>query len=266
MTLEQEVAKRRPIPIEDRPDPVAWAEDIAGIRLDPWQRNLLSTTHKRQLLLCSRQTGKTEAVALKAAYETAFNPGASVLVIAPTLRQSRNLFDRLEFCLLNDASVGRPTVHTRTMIRLPHGGTVRALPGDKPDMVRGLTATSVILDEAAFCRESIMAILLPMLATTNGSMAMLSTPSGPTGVFYDAWQSDDWHKTMVLAHDCPRITIDFLEDAKRQLGDLAFRQEYLCEFIQTSTAFFSADMIDAAFSNDRSTFVDQAPPRKSFIE
>ena len=250
--LRRAVEHRRPPDLSQRPDPIDWVRQVANIELDDWQKKVMTSDHKRALLLCSRQTGKTETVALKCAYEAAFNHQAHILAIAPSLRQSRNLFERIEHALLNTEPYLKIDVHTRTTIRLGHGGTVRALPGDRPDMVRGLTATQIILDEAAFVRDEILAILLPMLATTGGSMTMLTTPSGPSGLFYQAWHSDsdEWDKTRVLATECPRITPEFLDEARRKLGPLAFAQEYECRFIQTASSFFNADVIAQAFEAD----------------
>ena len=246
--LESIAASRKPIVLGDAPDVVAWAEAAAGIQLDAWQRDIIANSHKRKLLLCSRQTGKSEIAALAGAYKALFSAHASVAVISPTLRQSRNLFERIESAILNTDPCPRIIRHTSTMIRLAHGGTVRALPGDAPDKVRGLTATDIVIDEAAFVREAVLMVVLPMLATTDGAMTMLSTPSGPQGPFYDAWHtSEGWLKTKVLATNCPRISAEFLADARRKLGEMAYRQEYNCEFIQASSTFFSAELIRQAF-------------------
>lgn len=265
-TLRREVEAREAPDMSCAPDPVEWAERTTGMILDDWQAEIMRGDAKRELLLCSRQTGKTQVVALRCAYDAIFRPGASIIAIAPTLRQSRNLFDRIENTILNSDPVPKILHHTRTMIRLAHGGTVRALPGDSPDKVRGLTATGAIVDEAAFVRDEVMAIILPMLSTTDGTLVMLSTPSGPSGTFYDNWQAPKgWKKTKVLATQCSRISPEFLEEARAKLGDLSFRQEYMCEFVQSATTFFSASMIADAFDHDDAadSYIDDV--EESFI-
>lgn len=62
-------------------DPVAWAEQISGLDLDGWQKGVLRSTAKRLMLLCSRQSGKSEAVALLAAV-IAVRGGAVIAVSA----------------------------------------------------------------------------------------------------------------------------------------------------------------------------------------
>ena len=48
-------------------DPVAWAERIAALTLDPWQRDVLLSAAPRLLLNATRQSGKSAVAALKAA-------------------------------------------------------------------------------------------------------------------------------------------------------------------------------------------------------
>ena len=247
-TLREMVEARSPALMETAPAPAQWAESAAGIQLDDWQRHVLESDEKRLLLLCSRQTGKSEAVALAGAYRAIYQRGARVLVIAPTLRQSRNLFERISHAVHSTEPVPRIIRRTSTHIQFAHGGSVRALPRDSPDGVRGLVASHVVIDEAAFCRDEVLHVVLPMLSTTGGSLTMLSTPSGPSGLFYEAWRDEaGWTRIKVLAANCPRISEEFLRDARRKLGDLSFRQEFLCEFVQASSTFFSAELIRQAF-------------------
>ena len=49
-------------------DPVAWAERIAELTLDPWQRDVLLSAAPRLLLNATRQSGKSTVAALKAAW------------------------------------------------------------------------------------------------------------------------------------------------------------------------------------------------------
>ena len=96
-------------------------------------------------------------------------------------------------------------------------------------------------------RESVMNVILPMLSTTGGTLIMLSTPSGQEGLFFDAWQSGEWEKVKVTADQCPRISDEFLLDARRKLGDFGYRQEYQCEFLQGNQSYFNSEDIQAAF-------------------
>jgi len=74
----------------------------------------------------------------------------------------------------------------------------------------------------------------PMLAVSGGRLILMSTPYGQTGHFFEEWTNggNSWERVECKATDCPRIPQQFLEGERASLGDF-FRQEYLCEFVQT---------------------------------
>ena len=73
-------------------DPVLLARD-AGIEPDDWQANLLRDMPRRALLLCSRQSRQVHRDGLDGASWTAiYQPGALVLLVSPSQRQSGELF------------------------------------------------------------------------------------------------------------------------------------------------------------------------------
>jgi hypothetical protein len=53
----------------------------------------------------------------------------------------------------------------------------------------------------------------------------------------------------VTAHQCPRITPEFLAEEYLELGDRWFRQEWLTEFNDRVGAMFAKDVIDKAFAD-----------------
>src|SRR3954454_3338641 len=66
-------------------DPVSWAERIAGLTLDPWQRDVLLSAAPRLLLNATRQSGKSTAAALKAAWTVL--PGRPLSGVIASSRQ-----------------------------------------------------------------------------------------------------------------------------------------------------------------------------------
>jgi hypothetical protein len=73
----------------------------------------------------------------------------------------------------------------------------------------------------------------PMLAVSGGRLILLSTPRGKRGIFWRVWEHDaDWTKVRVTAYECPRITKEYLERERRNIGDWWFAQEYLCSVVE----------------------------------
>jgi hypothetical protein len=52
----------------------------------------------------------------------------------------------------------------------------------------------------------------------------------------------------VPASECPRITPEFLEEEKRELGAMRFSEEYQLAFVDDDAAAFPVDIIANAFT------------------
>src|SRR5215472_5706229 len=74
-------------------DAVAFAEDRLGFHPDLWQANLLRSTAPWLLLNCSRQSGKSTTTAVLALHTALYDPGL-ILLVSPSLRQSKELFGK----------------------------------------------------------------------------------------------------------------------------------------------------------------------------
>jgi hypothetical protein len=205
--------------------------DAQGLTPDPWQRALLLSTDRQILLNCSRQSGKSTAVAALALHTALFVPGALVLLLSPSLRQSGEIFRKV---LDGYNAAGRPlrAVH-RTQLRLEllNGSRVLCLPG-REDTIRAFGGVRLlVLDEAARIPTDLYRSVRPMLAVSQGRLVALSTPFGRRGWFYEEWQGNGpWKKVQITWRDCPRITPEFIEEERRALGDAWVRQEYECNF------------------------------------
>lgn len=257
-------------PPADITDPVTWAERAAGIHLDAWQQGVLRSEAKRLALLCCRQSGKTESVSLLAAKIAA--QGGAAVVVAPSLRQSSNLFRRLRAHLSRSGT--SMTRETATEIATAGGGLAVCLPGDRPSMLRGQSlrhagTAALIIDEAAFVKDELWPVASPMLAAApDARLVLLSTPAGPAGEFHRIWSEEQaFEKVTVKAADCPRISPEFLEEERRRLGPL-FAQEYECRFISSGASVFDASLLASLFDvpveEDEPDIIEVpiAPPRR----
>ena len=244
--IKHRIAKTSNAPQETVvPDPVTFIQDAIGMTLDPWQREVIESTEKRVLMPCARQVGKSQTAANLCAYRAVAEPGINILLISPSLRQSRLLFDKVESVLMKSVNPKVTfDIHTRTHLQLSNGSSIHALPGTNADLVRGHTSQFVIIEESCFISPTVFEVIFPMLGTTNGTIVQLSTPNGPQGVFWNSWvNEEDWHKVKVFAEDCPRISAEFLEEAFAKLGDYRARQEYGLEFLSIDRIFEQGETI-----------------------
>lgn len=222
----------------------------AGIEPDGWQADVLRSTAPRILLNCCRQSGKSTTTALLGVHTALYAPGALVLLLSPTLRQSGELFRK---CRSLYGALGRPiraSEETQLTLTLANGSRIVSLPGQE-QTVRGYSGAALIaIDEAARVPSELVASARPMLAVSGGRLIALSTPYGARGWWFEAWEHGgaDWERYDVPATACPRIPAAFLEEERRTLGPWWFSQEYECRFMDSQTSVFSRAEVDRMFA------------------
>ena len=246
---------------------VEMAADL-GLALDPWQRDVLTTTARDILLLCSRQAGKTTVAALLALHHAVYEPGSLVLALSPSERQSKRLLRAIRRHYEALRSLAPALAEGQLMLELRNVSEIHALPG-KEGTVRGFSDVDLlVIDEAARVEDDLYASVRPMLAVSGGQLIALSTPFGKRGFFHREWTAGGagWHRARVTAHDVPRIPAAWLERERARIGDWWFQQEYLCEFVDTDDQLYATDLVLAAVRTDLAplalpTFADQEQQR-----
>ncbi|RDD62622.1 terminase large subunit domain-containing protein [Ferruginivarius sediminum] len=230
-------------------DPIEFAVD-AGLDPDEWQRDLLIGDDRKILLNCCRQSGKSTTAAMLALHDAFYSAPSLTILISPSQRQSTELFRKVATFYHHVEGAPEAELESALRLELKNGSRIVSLPGSEAT-VRGYSAANtVVIDEASRVPDDLIAAVRPMLATTRGRMIGLSTPYGKRGWFYETWENGaDWKKVRITADDCPRITPEFLEDERREMGEWLFRQEYYCEFVDTEEQFFSSAVIEAALKD-----------------
>jgi hypothetical protein len=232
-------------------DPVRFAE-MLQVEADPWQQTALRWKGKKLLMCCSRQAGKSTISAILALHRILFVPGSLVLLVSPSQRQSSELFKKVsEFIKLLPVQLEK-IEDNKLSVQLKSGSRVVSLPSTEAT-IRGYSGASlIIVDEAARLPDHIFFSISPMVAVSQGQMILLSTPAGKRGFFHDAYISEgnEWEKITVTADQCPRISAEFLEKERTQIGDFYFRQEYLCEFLEPEGSLFTLEQINNCFTDD----------------
>ncbi len=200
---------------------------------------------------CSRQSGKSTTAAVLALHRAIYHPKSLILLVSPSLRQSSELFrkvtDQLNSLkikpkLLEDNKLSCTLLNKSRIVSLPSSeGTVRGFSG----------ASIIIEDEASRVPDELYRSIRPMLAVSRGKLILMSTPWGKRGHFFEEWEKGEgWEKVQVKATECPRISEEFLEEERRSIGDWWFRQEYMCEFVETLDQVFGYDVITSSISNE----------------
>jgi hypothetical protein len=246
------VRRRSPDRDEGALDGVTWARERLGFSADAVQARVLLSTGRRGILNCSRQWGKSTVTAAKAIHHAVTQPGSLTLLVSPSARQSGELLRKAEGFSAQLGFRPKGDGHNEMSLALPNGSRLVGLPGNDVT-VRGFSAVSLLLmDEASRVSDDLYKAVRPMLAVSDGTLWLMSTPNGKRGFCWDAWNDggDTWERIRVTAGECPRIAREFLVEERQAMGDRWFRQEYLCEFTETAGALFAEDDLRRAMRED----------------
>jgi hypothetical protein len=231
-------------------DRVSFARAL-GLEPDPWQEDFLRSISERVLLNCCRQSGKSTMTGIIALHRALYHPGSLILCLAPALRQSQELFGKV---LGFYKDLGRPIpaqAERKLSLELENGSRIVTLPGTEKT-IRGFSGAALLMvDEASRVDDGLYFAVRPMLAVSDGSLIMLSTPAGRRGVFFEEWtEGKGWGRYQVPAADCPRIPQSFLAEERASLPARIYHQEYECSFENVEDAVFSYEDVAGAMSEE----------------
>ena len=127
-------------------DRVAFARDGLGFTPDTWQTEALRWAGKRLMLNCCRQAGKSTIASILALHRALYYPGALVLLVSPSLRQSGELFRKVADLLAQLDHKPELTEDNRLSLRLANGSRVISLPS-KEGTIRGFSGVDLIIED-----------------------------------------------------------------------------------------------------------------------
>lgn len=213
------------------------------------QREVLSSGARFIVLITGRRWGKSKAGALwllDGAMGPEAGPGTVCQWVAPTYSVCK--FGWRELVRLGNQIPGttimsprRPTVDS--LMTLPNGAEIVLGSADHPDSLRGEGLSRLAIDEAAMVPPSAWTeALYPALTDHMGRALLISTPKGPNWVHkrYQRGQdpSDPLYQSFRFpSASNPYLSPDIIADARAELPDAIFRQEYLAEFIADGAVF-----------------------------
>ena len=131
------------------------------------------------------------------------------------------------------------TNETALTIKLINGSTIALKGAEKPNNLRGRALDFVVLDEFADMRpEAWYEVLRPSLSDREGSALFIGTPKGRNH-FYDLWAkgvdgADGWESFQYTTVQGGNVSPSEVEQAKADLDERTFAQEYLSEFVTYS--------------------------------
>lgn len=155
--------------------------------------------------------------------------------IAPLLKQAKEIaWDYLKHYTAPLLAVGATYNESELRVDLPNGARIRIYGADNPDSLRGIYLDGVVIDEPAQVRPSLWSeVVRPALSDRAGWAVFIGTPAGKNEFWEIAQRaqfSEDWFYLNLRASETGLISDEELRDAKEQMGEDKFAQEYECSF------------------------------------
>jgi phage FluMu gp28-like protein len=253
-------------------DPVVFARDFFGFDAKEYQAGLLRDMSKRIVVRWSRQAGKTTCIALRAIWFACMHPKTLTLIVAPTLRQSMIMADRIQDFLAGLPKDKRSELvekFQRTIVRFRNGSRIVALP-NSPQLLRGYTAAQVITDESGFFKDDRLVfynVLYPMLSTTDGTLIASSTPWSKDSVFFRMCQAPEFSKHTITCEDVIQsglVKQSFIDEMRSQLPFERFQREFMSEFVEDIDAWLTQSLIVSCIDSQLLSYDFQAQPQGNF--
>ena len=199
-----------------------------------------------------RQVGKTETGGAIGAERALV--GHDVMILGPFQDTVKEMMEAAKGHLLNaEEKFSQAGFSLGTEKRnqfewdFQNGGRLRARTvGSDGTQIRGKNPDIVLVDEAAYIKDSIFTEVIEPFFSTHDSYEfyLFSTPAGKSGYFYTKVVNDDgFYSPHWPSKISPLIESDFLESKRKELDSQTFAQEYLGEFVESADSYLPHDIV-----------------------
>jgi hypothetical protein len=188
------------------------------------QKKILDAEKRFIVIMCGRRFGKSELSQILIIKEAL--KGGQVAYITPTYGLAQVFFERLTKVLPFKSNISKLKIYC------PNEGSIEFFTGERLDNLRGRKFHLVIVDEAAFIpdlEDGWNNSIRPTLTDYEGKAVFLSTPRGKN-FFYSLFMKqgeNDWQSFKFSTYDNPHINPREIDEARIQLPEVVFEQEYM---------------------------------------
>lgn len=214
--------------------------------LSPAQQQVADSHARFRMLISGRRFGKTH-LSLRELCKFARYPKRRVWYVAPYYGQAKEI----AWLLLKEKLKALKWVTSDKYLNESalkatlRNGTIISLKGaSNADSLRGVGIHFMVLDEVADFKDWVWReVLRPMLSDTGGHALFCGTPKGLNWVYeyYERGQDPDnklWQSWQFTTLDGGNVPQSEIEEAREELDERTFRQEYLATFETYSGAIY----------------------------
>lgn len=211
------------------------------------QLQVFASPAKSQSLFTTRRWGKTTFGCLKIVHKVKRgNPLGLIWWVAPTYKQCKKPFRTLLSALHSSGLLRSYSRGSMTLVTVT-GWTIEFRSAEVPDNLRGEGVDLLIIDEQGQIEDEAWdECLFPTLADTDGDFLGIGTPKGRRGWAYKRFRigiepgvdPKKYYSKRFSAYDAVFIPPHFLAEAKKNMPEKAFRQEFMAEFLDALGVVF----------------------------
>jgi hypothetical protein len=218
---------------------------------DP-QREVWDSDSRFKLLCSGRRFGKTYLCIARLITWAAAKPNSLNWYVTANYRMAKQIaWRQLKNMVPPEICIKRN--ETDLLIELSNGSIISLKGADNADSLRGVSLSSLVIDEAAYVKQEAWEMVLrPALSDQGGPAWFITTPAG-LNWFHDLWENadgeDDWSTFSYTTIEGGNVPAEEVEAARRTLDDRTFRQEYLASF-ETLSGRVYPDFSDDNISED----------------
>ncbi len=219
-----------------------------NVQLHDAQMEIFTSPKRFKVASCGRRFGKSYLAAWVLIIKALQSPDKDVFYVAPTFQQAKDIL----WSILKE--VGKDVIksaHENTAIlTLVNDRKIYLKGSDRPDTLRGVGLSYVVMDEYASMKPEVWEIILqPTLADVKGGALFIGTPSGKNH-FYQLWidaqtdeYKDEWDAFQFNSTDNVFLDPKEIESAKKRMSTQAYRQEFEATFESFSGGMFKEEWV-----------------------
>lgn len=241
-------------------------------KLHPAQQRIFADPHRFKVVGAGRRFGKSYLARVelivhalqmtnKHGYDLA---DKAVYYIAPTFQQAKDIMWQSLKIMAQPVTKG--IRENECIITLINGRQIHLKGSDRPDTLRGVGLSYVVMDEYAFMKEEVWsAIVRPVLADVKGEALFIGTPNGKNH-FYDLFISaerddnDEWAAWTFPSLDNPFIDPKEIFQATKDMPMEYVRQEFEASFSSFGGTIFNNDLFIVKQDNEPGEFYMTVDP------
>lgn len=170
--------------------------------------------------------------------------------ISPTYSQGRKVYKELVELLEPSGIIKKANSSTLT-IETIFKSTFQAFSMDSPNSIRGFTVSGIlVMDECAFFPDTLVdgsdpwsSVIMPITKARKPKVLAISTPKGKRGFWYNMYLKavegeKGYREITATIYDDSLVTPEEIEDIKKTVSPLSFKEEFMVEFLDSSLTFF----------------------------